>query len=292
MDLKQLVMLTLQASIILIVFGGGLKATFGDLLYVILRPGLLARSLLAVFVIMPLAAVALNRMFDFLTTVEIALMALAISPVPPILPKKQVKGGGHAPFALGLMAILALVSIVAVPAALYVLGLFVGYPLETTPGTVAGVMLKAAIAPLLAGMVLRALLPRLAERLHKPVATIGTVLLVLAVLVLLSVSLPAIWELIGNGTIFAMVAFVVAGLAIGHLLGGPDLDHSAVLALATACRHPAIALGIAATNFPDQRFSGTILLYVLLNAIVGSLYLAWQRRHAAGTTGHTATRAA
>jgi BASS family bile acid:Na+ symporter len=57
-----------------------------------------------------------------------------------------------------------------------------------------------------------------------------------------------------------MVAFVGVGLIVGHLMGGPDPEHSIVLALSTACRHPAIALSIAAANFPDQRFGGTILL--------------------------------
>ena len=47
MDLKQLVVLALQISIIATVFGFGLKATIADLLYLVHRPGLLARSLLA-----------------------------------------------------------------------------------------------------------------------------------------------------------------------------------------------------------------------------------------------------
>jgi len=51
-----------------------------------------------------------------------------------------------------------------------------------------------------------------------------------------------------------------------------------VLALSSACRHPAIALGIAAANFPDERFGGTIILYMLVSAIVGIPYVAWQRR--------------
>jgi len=59
MDLKHILGLAFQVSILCTVFGFGLKATLEDLLYLIRRPGLLARSLLAVFVIMPLFAVAL-----------------------------------------------------------------------------------------------------------------------------------------------------------------------------------------------------------------------------------------
>uniref|UniRef100_UPI00397D94AF hypothetical protein n=1 Tax=Salmonella sp. SAL4435 TaxID=3159890 RepID=UPI00397D94AF len=71
MDLKQMTMLAMQISIESTVFGLGLKASGGDILYLVLRPGLFARSLLAVLVIMPLVAVALAWMFDFPPAVEV-----------------------------------------------------------------------------------------------------------------------------------------------------------------------------------------------------------------------------
>jgi len=74
--------------------------------------------------------------------------------------------------------------------------------------------------------------------------------------------------------------FAVTGLVIGDVLGGPDPRHSAVLGLATACRHPALAFAVATTNFPDQRFGPTIVLYLLVSAIVGIPYVAWRKRQA------------
>src|SRR5262245_66038465 len=108
MVLKQLVMLGLQISIVFTVFSYGLKTRATDLLYVVKRPGLLMRSLLAVFVIMPVFAFALARLFDIRRVVEISLVALAISPVPPLLPMKERKAGGESSYALGLLALLAL----------------------------------------------------------------------------------------------------------------------------------------------------------------------------------------
>jgi bile acid:Na+ symporter, BASS family len=282
MDLKQILALAFQVSILCTVFGFGLKATREDLLYVIRRPGLLARSLLAVFVIMPVFAVALARTFDFQREVEIALIALAISPVPPLLPKKEIKFGGHAAFGLGLMACLATLSMVAVPAAVEILGRFSGRPLSMAPGAVAAVVLEKALLPLAAGMVVRAVLPAIAERLEKPVALVGKVLLPVATLVLLAITLPAVWALIGDGTVLAIGIFIVAGLGIGHVLGGPDPDHSIVLAVSTANRHPGIALAIASANFPDQRFGGAIVLYLIMNAVAAVLYDVWAQRHPIG----------
>jgi bile acid:Na+ symporter, BASS family len=214
-------------------------------------------------------------------------MALAISPVPPVLPKRETKSGGHTAFGLGLMAFLALLSIVAVPAMLALLGRITGRQLAMAPGAVTGVVLKSTLAPLAVGAAFRTVLPAVADRLEKPVTLVGNVLLPLAALVLLSATLPVMWALIGDGTVVAMVIFTFVGLAIGHLLGGPNPGHSVVLALSTACRHPALALTIAATNFPGERFEGTILLYLIVNFAVGIFYLAWQRRQVAAVERST-----
>jgi BASS family bile acid:Na+ symporter len=279
MEPRQIVLLVLQISIALTVLGFGLRAIPGDLLYLVRRPALLARALVAVFVVMPIVAVALARAFDFRPTVEIALVILAISPLPPLLPSKEIKAGGHTGYGIGLMAWLGVASIVVIPAALELFQRLTGRELGMAPSAVAGLVLKTVLAPLLAGMALRTLWPALAHRLARPFSLAAKGLLFLGLIVLLPSVLPALWTLVGNGTVFAMLIFTVVGLAVGHVLGGPHPDHSVVLALSTASRHPAIALAIAASNFPDQHLGGTILLFLLVNAIAAVPYLAWQRRH-------------
>jgi BASS family bile acid:Na+ symporter len=180
------------------------------------------------------------------------------------------------------MACLATLSIVAVPTAVEILERFSGRPVSMAPDAVAGVVLEKALLPLAAGMVLRAVLPAMAQHLEKPVTLVGKLLLPPATLVLLAITLPAVWALIGDGTLLAIALFIVSGLGIGHVLGEPDPDHSVVLALSTASRHPGIALAIASANFPDQRFGGAIVLYLIVNAIAAVLYHVWAQRHPVG----------
>jgi BASS family bile acid:Na+ symporter len=281
MELKQLVMLALQVSILATVFGFGLNGTTADLLYLIRRPALLLRSLVAVFVIMPALAVSLALAFDFPRPAEIVLVSVAMSPVPPLLPRKETKAGGHASYGLGLMAILSLASIAIVPAMAAILGYYFERPFAMAPGAIAKLVISAALVPLAAGMAVRAMAPALANRLEPVVGMIANVLLPVAVVVLVVGAFSAIWALVGQGTILAIVIFTVAGLAIGHLLGGPDPHHAVVLALSTACRHPAIALAVASTNFPNERFGALILLYLIVNALAGIPYVMWQRRRVA-----------
>jgi BASS family bile acid:Na+ symporter len=107
--------------------------------------------------------------------------------------------------------------------------------------------------------------------------------LTLAAVALFAGMWRAILGAIGGGAVAAMVVFVVLALAIGDLLGQPEREHSIVLALSAASHHPAIALSIASANLPNQPFAGTILLYLVVNLVIGGLYIAWQHRSARST---------
>jgi BASS family bile acid:Na+ symporter len=278
MDLRQIVVLALQISIVAMVFGFGLKATSDDLLYVVRRPGLLARSLVAMLVVMPVVAIVLVRTFDFTRTVEIVLVALAISPVPPLLPNRERAAGAAVSYGLGLMVTLGVLSILAVPLAVSLLERIFGLPLGMSPAAIARLMLTMLVGPVVVGVALRALAPGFAARVARPVNRLAIALLVLGALVLLVATAPAIWGLLGDATVLALAIFVSIGLAVGHVLGGPDPDHAGVLALSTACRHPIIAMTIAATNFPGERFGATIILYLLVNIVLSIPYIAWQKK--------------
>src|SRR5262245_15545302 len=123
MDLAALVGLALRASICLIVFSIGLGHTHEDALYLFRRPGQLVRSMLAMNVIMPLVAAGLGAPFGLSPALQITLVALGVSPVPPILPKKELTAGGRAPYAISLLVTAALVAIVTVPISLWLIAL-------------------------------------------------------------------------------------------------------------------------------------------------------------------------
>lgn len=67
--------------------------------------------------------------------------------------------------------------------------------------------------------------------------------------------MPALVSLIDSGTLAAITAFILAGLAAGHLLGGPKPENRTVLALATVSSHPAVALTTANASFPERSWS-------------------------------------
>ncbi len=278
MDPKHIVIFAFQLSIVCTVLGFGMQATRGDLLYLWHRPGLLLKALLSVMIVMPIVAVAMETVFDFRPTTEMAIIALSLSPLPPLLPTKAEHAGGEHSFMVALLVTLSLIAIAAIPLSGALLSLIFGREFHVSVGAIAKTVLGMIVAPLLVGVVMRRRLPRLAQHLSPIVGRIAKILLPLAVVALLAAAWRGIWSAVGDGTIFAITLFVVIGLAVGHWLGRPERGHSIVLALASACRHPAIALTIASASFPDLNFVGTILLYVLVSAIVGVPYVMWQRR--------------
>lgn len=281
MSVKDLVLLAIKVSILCTVLGFGLKTTPRDLLYLLRRPGLLLRSLLGVLVVMPICAVLLTHVIGMPPVVAIVMIALAISPVPPLLPGKETKSGGQASYGVALMAMLSALAIVTVPLSLEILGRMGERPLGASPAAVARVVVTAALLPLTAGIALRAMWPSAATRIAPVLSRVANVLLPLAVVLLLAGSWRALWDAAGGGAIVALGLFAGVGLLVGHVLGGPDPQQSIVLALSTSCRHPAIAFSIASANFPDRQFAGTILLYLLVNAVVGGVYVAWMRKRSA-----------
>jgi len=221
----------------------------------------------------------MTSVVSFNRAVLIALIALSISPIPPLLPRKVTKSTGLASYGLGLMVTAASLSIALIPLATYLLGKYFHKPFAMGPGAVAKLIVPTVLVPIAAGVLFRAWAPAIAKRIAHPLTRIAGIMLLLGVVCILAFAAPAVWSLVGNGTILAFVAFIIAGLAVGHLLGGRDPDERVTLALCTACRHPALAIAIAGANIPEEhRVFAAVLLYVLLNALLTIPYVAWQRK--------------
>jgi BASS family bile acid:Na+ symporter len=279
MSLQKLIPIVLQVSVLLTVFAIGLRASLQDATYMFRKPGKLARSLISMNVLMPLFAVVLISVFDLTPAVRIALVALSLSPVPPLLPNKLVKEGATDSYAIGMLVALALLAIIIVPIALGIVELVLKASLDIPVSSIAKVVFITALLPLGIGMAVHFFLPHLAERAAKPVSQIAGITLLGSFLAILIAAAPAIWTLVGNGTVIALAAFVLVGLAIGHLLGGPARENRTALAISTASRHPGIALALAVANFPEEKLvMAAVLLYLLVNAVVSIPYLLWTRR--------------
>jgi len=279
MNALSLVMFAISASMFLVVFTLGLDTTFAGVTYLFRRPALLLRSILAMNIVMPVLAVAACLALHPSQTIAVALISLAISPVPPFLPNQQLGAGGPSRYVFGLLVATALVSIVLVPASIALIDVLFQRTVQIPTSKVAAIMLITVLVPLVLGVATRRFAPAFAERIARPVSIVGNVLLAAAAIPLLVAVTPLFWPLVGSGVIAALVAFTLVGVAVGHMLGGPDADRRAVLALATGSRHPGIALAIASVNFPARTDVVAVVLYhLVIGALVALPYVIWRKR--------------
>ena len=282
MTMAALVILVLKISIILCLLAIGLEATFSDATYLLRRPGHLGRALLAMYVSMPFVALVLAMRFDLNPAVKIALVTLSVSPIPPILPRKAFKAGGKGDYTVGLFVACGVLAIVLIPIAMKLMEAIAGVPMQMSAGAVAQVVVTSILIPLLIGIAVRRFAPSIAQRVAKPIAAVGSVLLILAFLPVLFSMARTLLSLIGNGTLLSFAIFAVVGFVVGHFLGGPEAGNRPVLALATASRHPGVAIAIAQANRPEEKLAvAAVLLYLILSAILSFGYLKLAKR----TTG-------
>jgi len=269
MNMQEIILLVLKISIVLTVFALGLKATFADATYLFRHPAELVRAFLSMNVIMPALALILVFTFNLHPAVKVALVALSVSPVPPFFPKNALKAGGKENYSIGLLVATAILAIIVIPITMEIFERIGRTPLYMPAASVAKMVFITVLAPVLVGIAVRSMAPAFAEKLAKPMGVFAMVLLIVSFLPVLFGSLRTILSLIGDGTLLSFAGFALVGYFAGYFLGGPDLENRRVLALATASRHPAIAIGIAHANFPQQKLAlPAIVLYLIVGAIV------------------------
>jgi BASS family bile acid:Na+ symporter len=278
-----LVLAALQLSLVLVVFGAGLTASFGEARDLVSRPRQLGKTLLAMNVLMPLIVLLAVRSVPLHPAVKIALFTLAVSPVPPMLPR-QTSSVCLPHHVFSLLLTTSVLAVVTVPLSFAAGMALIGFPTAIAVERVLLTVLLTVLAPFAAGMLARRWAPKLAGRAMRPLALVANGLLAASVLpILISASGPML-RLIGNGTLLAFALFAGVGLLIGHRLGGPEPGSRAALAIATASRHPGIALVVAQSAFPAhaELVLPALLAYLIMESLVAMVYVRWLRRRQAG----------
>ncbi|UCG96181.1 MAG: hypothetical protein JSW31_11125 [Burkholderiales bacterium] len=286
MDTAHLIKLALTASILLLVCALGLRARISDATSLFREflqpPNRLLRALFAMYIIVPLVAIVVAKLFDLSLPVRAAILAMAVAPIPPILPGKQLKFGGSSDYVFGLLVAVSIAALVMVPLGVSVLGRLFGAEATFGPDEVAKLIGTTILLPLAAGLTLRHLAPAAAQRLAPWASRLGNVLLLVVLVPVLIKAWPAVIALVGNGAILAIGAVVAAAIFAGHALGGADADDRSTLAIASAMRHPGVALAIATLNVPEEpRIPAAIILYVLVAALATTIYGAVRRKQLA-----------
>ncbi len=278
--IRQAVPLMLALSLALLILSVALGSSRGQFAYVLLRPALLLRAIAAVNIIPLIAAMLVVAALPQLSVAsKMAILFMALSPVPPLVPGKALKAGGREDYVYGLQMAMGCVAIVIVP----LLGTMTAHHYDASTAFPPSIVLRNVLfglaLPILVGILLgRWLAPAWSLRIAPLVQKAAILLLGLAALPILIGFWSKMMALVGDGTVLAIACVVLIAVLGGHLLGGEEPRDRPALAFAAGTRHPGIALALLGANHADPDIAAAVLLFLLVGLIVTIPYQMIMRR--------------
>jgi BASS family bile acid:Na+ symporter len=269
----------IAATVFTVMFGIGLGVAPRELGRLWRSPAPMLRALFSVLVAVPLLALIIARAFDLTRAAEVGIVLMAISPGAPVALRRSLDAGAHTAFAPGLQICVAILAVVSMPLWIAALNEFYAGQARIDPRDVMRQVFIAQLLPLGVGMALRHFGATLAARIEPAGRRAGTVLLIVAVVLVLAELWRPLYEA-GTATIAAMVLTTAAALAAGHLLGGPAPTTRTAVAITSAARNPGLALLVATVNAAPPAIIATVLAYVLVSLLAITPYAVWRHRAA------------
>ena len=266
-------------AVLCLMFSAGLQMAPSHLLYFRDKPLLYLRSLLAVIVFAPLAALLIVLLLHPSDEAAAGLAIIASSPAAPLMLLRVSKASGKLDYIASLHLSLSLLAIVTTPITLALMSRALGFSASVDPVQIAKIVLRIVILPAGLGLALRVWFPAAAERAMLPLSRLGWLILMLMILLILPLSARLILEMKMSAYI-AIIAFLVSALAIGHFSIPGEPGERTALALEAAGRNPGFALVIAQLNFPSDKAFPFLIPYLIVFMTISAAYAIWRKKTA------------
>jgi predicted Na+-dependent transporter len=236
------------AFVVTSMFSMGLGLTMPQIIAPLRNLRLVIMALIANFVLVPLAAVIVTHAIPLSQDSQIGFLLLGTAAGAPFLPKLAQIAKADVAFAVGLMALLVVVTVIYLPIMLPLL--LPGVQVDAV--NIALTLILEILLPLAIGLFIKARWEESAAALLHPMTQIANISLALLLVLMLGLNLPKVLGLFGSGAIVAMLLIMLVAVVGGFLLGGPATDTKRVLSLGTGQRNLAACFTIATGNFADR----------------------------------------
>jgi predicted Na+-dependent transporter len=249
-------------SVMLLMLGAGLTIEIKQIVELAKRIRLVVVGVLANFLVVPLIFYLCIAWLPISADIKIGMMLMASAPIAPMAPVPFVeKAKGDVVYSVGLMLLVAVLSIVLTP---LILSLSIpksvgGVSLD--PIQIVKTLLMVQLIPIGIGMAVRRTRPKWAEAMTKVIPRIGQIGLLVGVGLLFAQQASQMLS-IGLFPFVVMPILVVLSLLVGDwMLIGEASDKRRSLAVSTAIRNVPLAFLIAGENFPDTVVAPVVLVF-------------------------------
>jgi BASS family bile acid:Na+ symporter len=270
------------ASIIVIVFAVGsmlsvgLSYDFRTIVRPLRRVRAVFRALVANFALVPLLAIAVERVIPLDPPLALGLALLAGAAGAPFLVKLAKTARSDLALSAALLLLLVPATVVFLP---FYVPLAMQHPmlrgltyLPASTMALAVPLLSTMILPVIVGLIVKAVTSRWAARLAPLVGRLASVALVLTVVTTFAANFREVVRIVTTGALPAALILFFGAFGIGFLLS--RRDEAVVLGLATSQRNIAAAMVVASRSFADR----DILVMVTASSLIGLVVLfpvAW-----------------
>lgn len=254
----------------------GLRVTISDLFSPLKNKRLIILTLLANFVAVPLLAFVIIYIFPLSAGMAAGLILVAIAAGAPSTPKVAEFTGGNIAYAVSMTVLMTVVTIVLMPFLLPMLLEGVGMD----PTKVIVNLIVLILIPLIAGILVRYKLPRVADTGAKVMEWVSNISIAVIFISFGIIFFSHLKELFGGSTgtgmVLVAIIFTVGALLIGYAMGGPGRETRGVLAFGTGFRNVTAALVVITATYSDAAndvmlmvLMVTIFSVIIVSAIVG-----------------------
>ena len=260
-------------GVMFLMLGVGLGIDYRQVLQEARRFKPISRGLLANFIVVPVL-VSLSLIWLPLDTgVKLGIILMAAAPLAPMAPPFVAMAKGDVPYSVGLMVIVACLSILLTPLILKLaLPAEVASEVALDPMQIVKALVTAQLLPIGIGMAIKERSRKWSEQLLKFVPLLGRIGLIGGVGAILVLQAQQILTM-GALAHVVILLWVVACLVIGHvmLLGDTDKRRRA-LAVSTTIRNIPLVFIVANASFPGTVVAPAALVFGTWSMIVAVAY--------------------
>ena len=280
------------AAVVMLVslmLSAGLEINVDHLVGALKNYGLLARALIANFIVIPIIGVLLARAFHLDVYVAIGFVLMALAPGVPFLVRAAGRTpGGSLGFAAMLAFVMPALSIVTIPlTARFIFAAGFITPAEVAGsipvGRIVATLVGFQLVPLVVGLLIANGAPKLAAKLRRPFLLLFFVAAVALIVILGPTLEKAVASVYGSRVMWATLVLVLLSAGTGWILGGPQAQYRRTLSIATVLRNIGTCAVIATATFPGTLVAPTVLTYFIIQFLISLVIRIYFHRAAART---------
>jgi len=262
--LQQFANLSVLIYIITTMLSMGLSFTPKQFLEPLKDKNLILKSMAANFILVPLLAFIILQLIPLQQGLAIGLILMATAAGSPFMLKLVQFMGADIKFAVGLMLILSLVTLVYMP---LVLSIFLP-GVSVNHLSIAGSLVVLIFLPLIGGTLVKSRYNEIAKTIKPTFNQISNIFIFVVVILYLGLNYQEFMSVFGTGALIVSLLFVFLSFIVGYVLGGPSENTKPVLGLGTAMRNSSAAFVVAVTNFSSEYDVMAMIIVVYLFSII------------------------